>query len=155
METCGPQPLELRQPLLGQWRFLATTEPWRRAPLSMEPPDSLLAEIPPPSIRLGPGAKGQAACHLHGTMGVVGLLLPVALGVVIVVCDGFEMPGPLVFFAQRVNEAHRESPLGTLGSVGQQVRYAKGAERRPQVLSRPGAKPQRVRPVRGGREPRQ
>ena len=86
---------------------------------------------------------------MHGPIGVVGFLFALALGVVMMVFDGFEMPRALVFFAQRVIQAHIEGPLVALVGVGHQVRHDKVAERGPEVLGRPGTDAQRVRPIRG------
>jgi len=35
---------------------------------------------------------------MHGAIGVIGVLFALALGVIMVVFDGFEMSGALVFF---------------------------------------------------------
>ena len=86
---------------------------------------------------------------MHGPIGVVGFLFALALRVVMMVFDGFEMPGALVFFAQRVIQAHIEGPLVALVGIGHQVRHDKVAERRPEVLGCPGTDAQRVRPIRG------
>jgi hypothetical protein len=64
----------------------------------METPHGFLAEVEPPIIRLGPCAKCEADLHMHGAIGVGGFLFALALGVIMVVCDGFEMSGALVFF---------------------------------------------------------
>ena len=88
---------------------------------------------------------------MHDAIGVVGFLFALALAVVMMVFDRFEMPGALIFFVQRVIEAHIEGPLVTLVRVGHQVGHDKVTEWGPQILRRPGTDPQRVRPVRGVR----
>ena len=86
---------------------------------------------------------------MHGPIGVVGFLLPLTLGVVMMVFDGFEMPCALVFFAQRVIQADIEGPLVTLLGVGHQVGHNKVAHRCAEVLGCPGTDAQRIRPIRG------
>ena len=66
-----------------------------------------------------------------------------------VVVDGFEMPGPLVFCVSRVIQAHRKGPLVTLVGVGDQVGHDKVANRSPESFGGPGTDAQRVRPMRG------
>ncbi len=68
---------------------------------------------------------------MHGPIGVVGFLFALALGVVMVVVDGFEMPGALVFCVQRVIEAHIEGPIATLVGIGHQVGHDKVTNRSP------------------------
>src|SRR2546428_5115161 len=86
---------------------------------------------------------------MHSPIGVIGFLFALALGVVMVVFDGFEMPGGLVFGAQRVIQAHREGPMVTLVGVSHQVCHNKVAERRPEVLGCPGTDTQGVCTIRG------
>jgi hypothetical protein len=81
-------------------------QPLLRTPIALETPHGLLAEVESPIIRIGPCAEFEANFHRHGAMGRVGFLFALALCVVMVVFDGFEMPGALVFFVQRVIEAH-------------------------------------------------
>ena len=66
---------------------------------------------------------------MHGAIGVVGFLFALALRVVMVVFDGFEMPGALVFFVQRVIEAHIEGPIVALAGIGHQVCHDKVTKR--------------------------
>jgi hypothetical protein len=100
LEARGEPRVSLRQHLVGERRFFATAEPLRRAPLPVETPDGLLAPGEPPSIGRGPGAACQVDFPLHGPIGGVGSLFALTLGVVMMVFDGFEMPGPLVFVVQ-------------------------------------------------------
>lgn len=86
---------------------------------------------------------------MHGSIGIGGFLFPLALGVVMMVFDGFEMPGALVFFVQRVIQAYIEGPRVAVLSVGHQVCHDKVAERRSEVFGCPGADAQRVRSIRG------
>jgi hypothetical protein len=86
---------------------------------------------------------------MHGSIGIVWFLFPLALGVVMMVVDGFEMPSALVFFVQRVIQAHLEGPSVTLLGVGHQVCHDKVADRGSEVLSCPGTDAQRVRSIRG------
>src|SRR5262245_13859273 len=109
-----------------------------RSPCAMETPHGLLAAREPPILRRGPCAQGEADLHMHGAIGGGGFLLALALGVIRVVCDGFERAGALVFFTSRVLQTHREGPMGTLVGVGHQVCHDKVAPWSPQVLSRPG-----------------
>ena len=53
-----------------------------------------------------------------------------ALGVVMVVFDGFEMPGALVFCVQQVIETHIEGPIVALASIRHQVCHDKVTNRR-------------------------
>src|SRR2546425_4482021 len=86
---------------------------------------------------------------MHSPIGVIGFLFALALGVVMVVFDGFEMPGALVFCAQRVIQAYIEGPMVTLVGVSHHVCHNKVAERRPEVLGCPGTDTQGVCPIRG------
>ena len=86
---------------------------------------------------------------MHGAIGVVGFLLPLAFGVVVMVVYGFEMPCPLVFCAQRVIQAHIEGPCVGLGGVGDAVRHSKMAYWSPQVFGCPGTEAQTISPIRG------
>src|SRR5262245_22854742 len=86
---------------------------------------------------------------MHSSVRVVGFLWALALGVVMVVFDGFEMPGPLVFFVYPVIQGNIMGPLVTLVGVGDQVGHDKVTNRIPEILSCPGTDAQRVRPIRG------
>ena len=86
---------------------------------------------------------------MHGSIGIVWFLFPLALGVVMMVFDRFEMPGAFVFFVQRVIQAHIEGPRVALLGVGQQVCQNKVADRGSEVLGCPGTDAQRVRSIRG------
>ena len=105
--------------------FLTKGYPLLRTPIAMETPHGLLAEVEAPSIRIGPCAKCSANFHRHGAIGIGGFLFALALGVVMVVCDGFEMPGALVFFVQRVSETHIEGPMVALAGLSHQVCHEK------------------------------
>jgi hypothetical protein len=91
--------LERRQPRLGQRGLLAQVAPRLRGPRSMETPPGLLAAGEPPILRIGPCAQGAADLPMHGALGGVGCRLALALGGSLVVGDGFEMAGALVFVA--------------------------------------------------------
>ena len=84
---------------------------------------------------------------MHGAIGVVRVFLPLTLGVVMMVCDRFQMPRSLVFLPQRVIEAHIQRPLLGFVGVGHQVRHRKVADRRAQVFGRPRTDAQTVRPI--------
>ena len=84
---------------------------------------------------------------MHGAIGVVGVFLPLTLGVVVMVCDRFQMPRPLVFLPQRVIEAHIECPILSFVGVGHQVCHRKVADGRAQVFSCPRTDAQTVRPI--------
>ena len=84
---------------------------------------------------------------MHGAIGVVGVFLPLTLGVVVMVCDRFQMPRPLVFLPQRVIEAHIQRPVMDFVGVGDQVRHRKVADGRTQVFGRPRTHAQTVRPI--------
>src|SRR2546425_11757896 len=86
---------------------------------------------------------------MYGPIGVVGLLFAWALRVIMMVFAGFEMPVALVFFAQRVIQAHIEGPLVALVGIGLQVGHDKVTDRRPEVLGCPGTDAQCVRPIGG------
>lgn len=79
--------------------MLAQVAPRLRGPRSLETPPGLLAEGEPPIIRIGPCAQGAAALPMHGALGGVGCRLALALGGSLVVGDGCEMAGALVFVA--------------------------------------------------------
>jgi hypothetical protein len=55
---------------------------------------------------------------MHRSIRVAGLLLPLALGVIVVIGHGFEMSRVLGFFASRVIQTHIEGPLIGLLGVG-------------------------------------
>ena len=150
LATRGQPRWSRRPPRLGQRGCLAQVQPLRRVPLALETPPGLLAAGEPPSIRLGPGATFEADLHMHGAMGVVGLLFAWALGVLRMVCAGFEMSGALVFCVSRVIQAHREGPMVPLLGRGHPVCHETGTEWRPPVRSRPRTAAPRVRPMRGG-----
>ena len=57
--------------------------------------------------------------------------------------------GTLIFFAQRIIEAHIESPLVGLVSIRRHIRHDKVAQWSPEVFGCPGTEAQRVRPIRG------
>jgi hypothetical protein len=86
---------------------------------------------------------------MHGPIGVVGFLFALALGVVMVVFDGFEMSCALVFCAKRVIQAHIEGPGVYLFGIGHEVLDDKGAEWDPEVVGLLRADTQTVRPVGG------
>src|SRR6267142_498496 len=88
---------------------------------------------------------------MYGPIGVVGFLFALALRVIMMVFDGFEMPCALIFFAQRVIQAHIEGPLAALVGIGHQVGHDKVTDRRPEVLGCPGTDAQGVRPIGGVR----
>src|SRR2546427_13229804 len=87
---------------------------------------------------------------MHGSIGIVWFLFPLALGVVMMVFDRFEMPGAFVFFVQRVIQAHIEGPRVALLGVGQQVCQDKVADRGSEALGWPETDAQRVPSSRGG-----
>jgi hypothetical protein len=84
---------------------------------------------------------------MHGAIGVVGVFLPLTLGVVVMGCDRFPMPRPLVFLPSRVIEAHIQRPRMGFVGVGHQVRHRKVAEGRSQVFGRPRTDAQTVCPI--------
>ena len=86
---------------------------------------------------------------MHSPIRVVGFLFAWALGVVMVVFDGFEMSCALVFFAERVIQAHLEGPGVYLFGIGHDVLDDKGAERGPEIVGLPRADTQTVSPVGG------
>ena len=86
---------------------------------------------------------------MDGAIGVIRFLFALTLGVVMVVFDGFQMSGALIFFAQRIIQAYIESPLIGLVSICHQIRHQKVAEGSPEVFGCPGTEAQRVRPIRG------
>jgi hypothetical protein len=88
---------------------------------------------------------------MYGALGVIRFLFALALGVVMMVFDGFEMSGTLVFFAQRIIQAHIESPLVGLVSISHQIRHDKVAERGPQVVGCPGTEAETVGAIGGVR----
>jgi hypothetical protein len=78
----------------GNCCLLAKVEPLLRDPLCIETPHRLLAEIKPPVVRIGPVTKCETDFHMHGSLGVGGMLFALALGVVMVVFDeSREIPG--------------------------------------------------------------
>jgi hypothetical protein len=106
-------------------------QPLLRDPIAIETPHRLLAEVEPPIIRIGPCTECSTDFHMHGPIGVGGFLCALALRVVMVVLDGFEMPGALVFFVQRVIAAHIARPRVALVGLGHQVCHAKVTNRSP------------------------
>jgi hypothetical protein len=68
---------------------------------------------------------------MHGPIGVGGFLFALALRVVMVVLDGFEMPGALVLFVQRVIAAPIARPSVALVGLGHQVCPDKVTNRSP------------------------
>ena len=107
--------------------MLAKVQPMLGSPLPVEPSHGLLTAVQPPVIGIRACPKLEADFEMHGAIGVVGFLRPLAFGVVVMVVDGFEMPCPLVFCAQRVIQAHIEGPCIGLGGVGDAVRHSKMA----------------------------
>ena len=85
---------------MGQRGFLAKVKPLLRSPFSIETPYGFLAEVEPPIIDIGPPPKFSADFYMHGPIGVVRFLFALALRVVMVVFDGFEMSCALVFCAE-------------------------------------------------------
>jgi hypothetical protein len=136
---------------LGQRRFLAKAEPLLGDPLFIETPHGLLTEVEPPIVRIGPCTKLETDFNMHGPIRVEGCLFALALRVVMMVFDGFEMSGALVFFAQRIIQAHIESPLVGLVSISHQIRHDKVAERGPQVVGCPGTEAETVGAIGGVR----
>jgi hypothetical protein len=114
----------------------------------METSHGLLTEIAPPSIRIGACPEFSTDLDMDGPIGVVGFLFALALGVVMMGCDGFEMSCPFVFGVQGVIQAHLEGPMVALVGRVHQVLHDKVTERRPEVFGRPRADAQRVRPMR-------
>jgi len=85
---------------------------------------------------------------MHGAIGVVGVLLPLAFGVVVMIGHGFQMPCVLVFFASRIIPTAIERPRVGLVGVGDKVRDRKEAERGSQVFGCPWTDTATVRPMR-------
>ena len=75
--------------------------------MSVETPDGLRAEREPPSIGIGPDAELEADLAMPGAIGVVGVCLSLTLGVVVMVCDRFQMPRSLVFLPYGQNTRTR------------------------------------------------
>jgi hypothetical protein len=144
-----PQPLECLQHVVGQQRCLAQTPPLVRGSLLVETPHGLLPQGEAPLLGVGTCPAFEADFAMHRSMRVAGLLLPLALGVIVVRGHGFARSRVLVFFASRVIQTPREGPwIGLLG-VGHSVSHNTGAHRCPEVLSCPGAHAERIRPMRG------
>jgi hypothetical protein len=148
LEGRGSQRLQLRQPLLSPCRLLAKAPPLLWGPLSVETPHRLLAPVESPIVRIGPGTQLETDLNRYGPSGVVRARLPRPRGVVMMVCDGFEMPCAPVLFAQRVIQADLERPMVTLVGVSHQVCHETVAQRRADSLGRPGTDAPRVRPMR-------
>jgi len=85
---------------------------------------------------------------MHGAIGVVGVLLALAFGVVVMLGHGFHMPCVLVCCAQRILQTDIECPLVGLVGVGDKVRDRKEAERGSQVFGCPRTATETVRPIR-------
>jgi hypothetical protein len=148
LEGSGSQRRPLRQHLWSPGRVLANAPPRRWGPWSVATPHRLRAQGASPIGRRGPGPKLSTDLNRYGPMGVGRARLPRPLGVVMMVCDGFARPWAPVCFAQRVIQADSESPLVTLVGVSHHVCHANVAQRRADLLGRPGPEAQRVRPSR-------
>ena len=88
---------------------------------------------------------------MHGSIGVGGMLFALALGVVMVVFDGFEMASALIFCTQRIVQTHIERALVGLVSVSHHIRYDKMAEGGSEVVGRPGTDAETVGTIGGVR----
>jgi len=115
--------------------------------MPVETPDGFLPEIEPPILGIGPDAELEADLDMHGAIGGGGVFLSLTLGVVVMVCDRFQMPRPLVFLPQRVIEADLERPIMGFVGVGHQVCHRKMADGRSQVFGRPRTDAHTVRPI--------